>query len=188
MTLEERLELLEKEVQRMKDIEDIKRLKSKYLRCLDSKDWEGFAETLSPNVHTSYSNGKLVFDGPDQVTAYISKSMPRTEITMHMGHMPEISFEGDTLAVGRWTLEDNLIFCEGNEYSGTQIQGGAFYTDKYEKVDGKWRILETGYVRIYEEMFQRDSGHKITQNMHQPSKLRNKVKKHTSKGENYGFK
>lgn len=38
MTVEERLDALEKEVQRLRDIEAIKELKGKYFRCLDGKN------------------------------------------------------------------------------------------------------------------------------------------------------
>ncbi|MDD2980877.1 MAG: nuclear transport factor 2 family protein [Hespellia sp.] len=177
MTVEERLEVLEKEVQRLKDIEAIKCLKGKYFRCMDGKDWEGFASTMSPNIHTSYSDGKLVFDGPEAVAGYISENQPKTEITLHMGHTPEISFESETQATGRWYLQDKLIFCKGDPYEGTQIDGAAFYIDKYEKIDGQWYILETGYQRVYEQMSQRDPSIKITRNMHMPRKKVVKGKK-----------
>lgn len=38
MTVEERLEALEKEVQQLKDVQAIKELKSKYFRALDTKN------------------------------------------------------------------------------------------------------------------------------------------------------
>ena len=112
MTLEERVEALEKELQKMKDIEAIKE-----------------------------------------------------EISMHMGHTPEITIDSETTATGRWYLEDKLIFTDG-KYKDVGINGGAFYTDKYEKIEGQWYILETGYVRIYEEHFMRDPKIHITMNMH----------------------
>jgi bile-acid 7alpha-dehydratase len=168
MTIEERLAALEKQVQRLSDIEEIKCLKGKYFRCLDTKDWAGLEETFSPNVSTSYSNGKLVFHGPKEVTAYFAKVMPETDITLHQGHTPEIWFESDTVAYGHWYLQDNLVWVEPNPYAGQQCQGSAIYTDKYEKVDGKWLIVETGYIRVYEEFFKRDDSHKITKNMHMP--------------------
>lgn len=37
MSIEERLDALEKEIQRLKDIEEIKNLKGQYFRCLDGK-------------------------------------------------------------------------------------------------------------------------------------------------------
>ena len=179
MTVEERLEALEKELQRMKDVQAITALKSRYFRALDTKDWPALEECLSPTISTSYSNGKLVFHGPKEVTAYFDQSMPKTEITLHQGHNPEITFdpEDENVAYGKWYLQDLLIFAKGNEYEGLQIEGSAIYTDKYVKVDGKWLIQETGYLRIYEESFQRDSSHRIRINMHAPKKAKKAVKK-----------
>ena len=143
MTVEERLEALEKEVQQLKDVQAIKELKSKYFRALDTKNWDELETTMTPNISTAYSNGKLVFHGPKEITNYFKESMPDTEITLHQGHNPVIWFESDTVAYGKWYLQDNLIFAEGNPYCGTQIQGSAIYTDKYVKVDGQWLIEDT---------------------------------------------
>lgn len=165
MTLEERIEFLEEEIQKINDIEAIKQLKAKYFRCLDSKLWDELATTLSPNIVTSYSDGKLIFKSPKEVIDYLSEAMPKDEISMHMGHTPEITIESETSATGRWYLEDNLIFTDG-KFKGTGVNGGAFYTDKYEKIDGKWYILETGYQRIFEEYFQRDENIYMKRNMH----------------------
>ena len=165
MTLEERIELLEKEVQKLNDIEAIKQLKAKYFRCLDSKTWDELETTLSPNIVTSYSDGKLVFKSPKEVTGYLSETMPVEEFSMHTGHTPEITIESETTATGRWYLEDILIFTDG-KFKGTQVNGGAFYTDKYEKIDGQWYILETGYLRIYEQYSQRDEKIYMKRNMH----------------------
>lgn len=170
MTVEERLEALEKEVRQLKDVQAITELKSKYFCALDTKNWDELETTLHPDIETSYSNGKYSFHGPTEVTNYFKEVMPNTEITLHQGHNPIITFESDTVAYGQWYLQDNLIFAEGNPYCGTQIQGSAIYTDKYVKVDGKWLILETGYLRIYEESFQRDASHRINTNMFRPKK------------------
>ena len=116
MTVEERLEALEKEVQRLKDVQAIKELKSKYFRALDTKNWDELETTMTPNISTAYSNGKLVFHGPKEITNYFKESMPHTEITLHQGHNPVIWFESDTVAYGKWYLQDNLIFAEGNPY------------------------------------------------------------------------
>ena len=64
MTVEERLEALEKELQQLKDVQAIKELKSRYLYAMDTKDWETFASTMAPDIETSYSDGKLKFYDP----------------------------------------------------------------------------------------------------------------------------
>ena len=59
--LEQRLIQMEKEITRLKDIESIKSLKGKYLRCLDSKLWGTIGECFCEDVTTSYSDGKLSY-------------------------------------------------------------------------------------------------------------------------------
>lgn len=76
MTVEERLEALEKEVQRLKDVQAIKELKSKYFRALDTKNWDELETTMTPNISTAYSNGKLVFHGPKEITNYSRSPCP----------------------------------------------------------------------------------------------------------------
>ncbi len=114
MTVEERLEALEKELQQIKDVQAIKELKSKYFQALDTKNWDELETTMAPDIETAYSNGKLVFHGPKEITDYFKKSMPKTEITLHQGHNPQVWFESDAVAYGKWYLEDRLIFAKGD--------------------------------------------------------------------------
>ncbi len=180
MTVEERLEALEKEIQQLKDVQAIKELKSRYFCALDTKNWEELEKTMTEDIETSYSNGKLVFHGPKEITAYFDKSMPKTEITLHQGHNPQIWFESDTVAYGKWYLQDSLIFDKGDPYEGLQVNGSAIYTDKYVKVDGQWLIQDTGYIRIYEEQFMRDKTHNVRKNMFAPKKKKVLKKKSTT--------
>ena len=177
MTVEERLEALEKELQQLKDVQAIKELKSRYLYAMDTKDWETFASTMAPDIETSYSDGKLKFHGPKEVTDYISSTMPKTEITLHQGHNPQIWFESDTVAYGKWYLRDELIFDKNDPYEGLEIKGSAIYTDKYVKIDGQWLIQDTGYIRVYEESFQRDASHRVRISMFRPSTNKKKIAK-----------
>ena len=175
MTIEERLEALEKEVQQLKDVQAIKELKSRYFCAMDTKNWEDFAATMAPDIETSYSDGKLKFHGPQEVTDYISSTMPKTEITLHQGHNPQIWFESDTVAYGKWYLEDDLLFDKGDPYEGLEIRGSAIYTDKYVKIDGKWLIQDTGYIRIFEQSSQRDKTHRVRISMFRPATKKKKV-------------
>ena len=177
MTVEERLEALEKEIQRLKDVQAIKELKSRYFCALDTKDWDALEKTMTEDIVTSYSNGKLVFHGPKEITDYFKKTMPKTEITLHQGHNPEIWFESDTVAYGKWYLQDVLIFAKGDPYEGLQVEGSAIYRDRYVKVDGEWLIQDIGYKRIYEEQFMRDETHRIRKNMFAPKKKKAVAKK-----------
>lgn len=52
-----------------------------------------------------------------------------------------------------WALTDIVV----HTTFGVTITGAAFYSDRYRKVDGEWRIAHTGYKRSYEEIFPRKS-------------------------------
>ena len=177
MTIEERLEALEKEVQQLKDVQAIKELKSRYFCAMDTKDWEAMEATMAPDIETSYSDGKLVFHGPKEITNYLAETMPKTEITLHQGHNPQIWFESDTVAYGKWYLQDDLLFDKGDTYEGLEIRGSAIYTDKYVKIDGQWLIQDTVYLRIFEESSQRDATHRVRISMFRPATKKKKIAK-----------
>jgi hypothetical protein len=128
-------------------LDALRRLKYRYLRTLDLKQWDEFAETLTPDVQASYGS-RLSFDGRDAVVDFMRTSLPPTIITVHQCHHPELSVDGDT-ATGTWYLEDKVIITEHRMLLG----GAAFYDDEYRRgADGGWQISRTSYIRSYEAM------------------------------------
>jgi hypothetical protein len=126
-------------------LEDIRQLKYRYLRALDLKLWDEFADTLTDDVETSYG-AHLTVDGRDKVVDFMRNSLGPSIITVHQVHHPEIAVDGDT-ATGRWYLEDKVIVTEQR----LLLTGACFYEDEYRRgADGKWRISKTGYIRSYE--------------------------------------
>ena len=131
------------------EIERIKRLKYKYMRCIDQKLWDEIAECFTPDATAAYSSGKYAFDGADAIVDFLRKSMgSETFHSSHRVHHPEIDFTSATTATGIWALEDVVIETQWQ----ITIRGAAFYEDEYEKVDGEWKIKSTGYRRTYEEI------------------------------------
>jgi ketosteroid isomerase-like protein len=127
-------------------LEQIKQLKYRYLRSLDLKQWDEFADTLTVDVAANYG-AHLQCDGRDAVVSFMTESLGTGAIiTVHQCHHPEITVDGDT-ATGRWYLEDKVIITEYNML----LTGAAFYDDVYRRCDdGAWRIAKTGYIRSYE--------------------------------------
>ena len=131
------------------DIEHIKQLKHRYLRCLDGKDWEPFTDTLAANVSAKY--GKFTFDNREDLVAFMRKHMGRKEmLTEHFAAHPEITVDGDT-AHAYWHLSDTVLI----PTRGVILRGSAVYDDDYARgEDGQWRITRTGYERAYEYVVQ----------------------------------
>jgi len=110
-------------------LEAIKRVKYKYLRCLDQKRWDEIRECFSEDASAAYSGGQYAFQGRDAIVAFLEKAMgAETFLSCHRVSHPEIAIDGDT-ATGTWALEDTVI----EEAWGITIRGAAFYEDRYVK-------------------------------------------------------
>ncbi len=131
------------------EIEAIKRLKYKYLRCLDLKLWDELAECFVENATSAYGGGKYSYEGREAILEFLRDAMGAdTFHSSHQVHHPEIDFTSETSARGVWALEDVVIDMKWE----ITIRGAAFYEDEYVKRDGVWKIQHTGYQRTYEEM------------------------------------
>jgi len=140
-------------------LESLRRLKYRYLRSLDLKQWDEFADTLAADVTASYGP-RLQFAGRDAVVDYMRNSLPASIITIHQCHHPELDVDGEH-ATGRWYLEDKVIVVEHRML----LTGAAFYDDEYVRgPDGTWRISRTGYVRSYEATEQLPDSWQLTAN------------------------
>ncbi|WP_433731492.1 nuclear transport factor 2 family protein [Nocardia sp. CA-129566] len=123
----------------------ISRLKFRYLRALDTKSWDEFADTMIPEATATYSE-YLQFESRDAFLAFMRNTLGPHVITEHRCDHPEIDVVGDT-ATGTWYLADTVLIPAHNML----LRGAAFYSDRYVRCqDGLWRIAHTGYERTYE--------------------------------------
>jgi len=131
---------------RRRDIDDLVRLKYRYLRCLDTKDWAGFADCFAAEATADY-NG-LTFDDPVSLVDYMRTHMGPGVVTMHQAHHPEIDVHPDDAdqATGRWYLHDKVLVDEHR----FALEGGAFYEDRYVRTSAGWQIARTSYRRTFE--------------------------------------
>ena len=136
----------------LQELEAIKRLKYKYLRCLDQKRWSELAECFAEDATSAYGGGKYSFEGRGAIMEFLESAMGADSfLSSHTVHQPEIDFTSETTATGVWALQDTVIETNAN----IVIRGAAFYRDEYVKVEGEWKIQSTGYERTYEETFSR---------------------------------
>ena len=127
--------------------EAIKRLKYKYLRCLDQKRWDEMRECFTEDAVAAYSGGKYHYEGRDAIVEFMSKNMDRPAFhTSHRMHHPEIELTSPSTATGVWAMEDVNVDSEFDFY----LTGAGFYEDRYRKVDGRWLFEHTGYKRTFE--------------------------------------
>ncbi|WP_300679932.1 nuclear transport factor 2 family protein [Nocardioides sp.] len=128
------------------DTRAIEQLKYRYVRLLDTKQWDGFADCFTAEATGDY-NG-LAFADPSALVAYMREHLVDGIITLHQVHHPEITLDPDDpdLATGRWYLQDKVIVPAFDFI----LEGAAFYEDRYRRTADGWRIAHTGYARTYE--------------------------------------
>jgi SnoaL-like domain len=130
------------------DIEAIKQVKYRYLRALDTKHWDDFADTLAEDITADYGPSlgeELHFANRTDLVDYMRSALGPAVITEHRVTHPEITVNGDT-ASGSWYLQDRVIVAEYN----FMLIGAAFYRDQYRRTDHGWKISSTGYDRTYD--------------------------------------
>jgi SnoaL-like domain len=134
-------------------IEQIKQLKASYFRCMDTKNWEGFAQVFAPDAVMDMSSemrdrsteGTGITKGNQEIAAFVRGAVDSVQ-TVHHGHMPEIELTSPTTAKGTWAMEDKLRWPEGAPIR--TLHGYGHYHETYEKIDGKWRIKTIRLTRL----------------------------------------
>ncbi len=106
--------------ERLVAIEDIKRLKARYFRCMDTKDWAGFERVFSADavmdmrgeMRDGTTEGEGLTTGAAAIAAFVRGAVDSVT-TVHHGHMPEIDITGPDRATGIWAMEDMLRWPDG---------------------------------------------------------------------------
>lgn len=138
----------------LEEFEAIKRLKYKYLRCIDSKQWSELREVFTEDAKVTYDKGRYSESGVDAIMKFLLGTLEPTEIaSMHQVHCPELTITGPTTAKGVWYFHDFVV--NPGETSGGMpghsiLQGAGFYSDEYVKLGDGWKIEQTGYERTFE--------------------------------------
>jgi uncharacterized protein (TIGR02246 family) len=125
------------------DVEAIKQLKARYFRTMDTKDWAAMRQVFADDVvmDTTDSGGGVV-NGADVFVAFLQETLAGA-ITVHHGHMPEITLTSSTTASGIWALHDEIVWPDG-----TRMRGDGHYAETYERVGGEWRIASSTLTRL----------------------------------------
>jgi hypothetical protein len=142
-------------------IEEIRQLKARYFRCVDTKDWDGFASVFTDDVVLDRTYGSSIRNpwtgewnpplaqepqlvrGRDEVMATVRGVVANLQ-TVHHGHMPEIAFVDARNANGIWAMEDELRDREGRLI----VIGKGHYHEAYRMTDDGWRIASFRLTRL----------------------------------------
>ena len=133
-------------------IEDIKRLKSRYCRFIDTKQWDRLNELFAPDLQLE---GFTIVGGNGAMFAAELAQRLEFAMTAHHCHTPEIRLTGPDAAEGVWAMMDLIEWphpVDLKNFSGaTGFYGTGFYEERYRRDRGQWRIA---FMRLTRTRFE----------------------------------
>jgi hypothetical protein len=137
-------------LQQLIDAREIERVKARYFRYMDHRQWDKFRELFTDDLQFFIDTGRepvtttATWTSADDLVAYLA-STPPTKITVHQGHMPDIEFIDDDHAEGVWAMFDWVDYPS----RGSAFQGYGYYFETYVRCpDGRWRISSSRLTRL----------------------------------------
>jgi len=134
-----------------REVEAIKRLKARYFRFLDTKQWEAWRDLFTDDAVLKVHSAVTTWGDPPQlfhdlVGAEVIMNTVRARIhdsvTVHHGHMPEIELSSASTATGVWAMEDIV------ESAAHRLRGHGHYHERYVRRDDGWRIASLELTRL----------------------------------------
>ena len=126
------------------NVENIKQLKARYFRFIDTKQWEALRDVFTDDLQFYFESSTPTITSADAFVAFISERLA-TAVSVHHGHMPEISIADDSNAIGVWAMYDWV----DDPDHGRAFQGFGHYHERYRRgTDGNWRISELRLERV----------------------------------------
>ena len=140
-------------LQQLSDIEDIKKVKARYFRTMDYKQWDELADCFCEDFRYEMidpDQGRTAMVEDASRIAYIEalKATLDQSTTTHHGHMIEVELTSENTATCYTALNDVVDLYKW----GISQEGWAHYYETYKKcADGKWRIhrMSIRYLRVH---------------------------------------
>jgi SnoaL-like domain len=138
---------------KLEEIEQIKQLKARYFRYLDTRQWDKWATVFTADAVLEHPVAR-----PDPVIgrdAIIRLVSAEDRVTVHHGHMPEIEIIDELTARGVWAMTDLILWPPQAGRGRVEYRGAGHYIERYRKEDGAWRIAHIHLRRLHLEVVER---------------------------------
>jgi hypothetical protein len=138
--------------------EEIKDLKARYWRAIDTQDAALLASVFTDDASIPFQGEQLTADEapppPRSGAEFVQLIMGlfKGARTAHHGHTPEITFQSDVEATGIWSQEDWIWAGPAAKVPFRRMHGWGRSYDTYRKTPDGWRIVTFNLVRTRLEM------------------------------------
>jgi hypothetical protein len=133
---------------------ELTRAKAKYCRTLDTRDWNGLAALMVPDIEFGMDDGQSepeMIVGRDQTLALL-QSLVAGSKTAHQVHTPEIDLnDGEARVI--WAVQDRAVFD-----NGLAVTGYGHYTERWVRQGQEWKLASVLLSHLITEVHQAPDG------------------------------
>jgi hypothetical protein len=134
---------------------EIKGLKARYCRFLDTKDWDGLTSLFLEDavLDVQQDTGNPPIHGRARIIEQIRIAVIDAA-SSHQVHTPEITLTGDGTAEGIWAMQDRVVWQPGKSPipGVTSITGYGQYHETYRRSDDGWKFASLRLTRFHVDM------------------------------------
>lgn len=146
------------DLERLKAFDEIRQVKARYFRGVDTGDSELVRGILAADCVLDYmgccTDPKTGRDFLPAMNVVMRGSASWSAqglaafgiVSVHQGHNCEIELTSETTANVIWSMTDRLYMPEGSAYA--LMTGYGYYYETYEKIGGSWKIKTLQIRRI----------------------------------------
>jgi hypothetical protein len=132
--------------------EEIRLVKARYCRFIDTQQWESFARLFARDVSlTFYDVGGTVLYSFNDFEQFLTSTIEALSNahSIHQVHNSEIELTSTSSASAIWSMEDRISYTEGAPRSFRSLHGFGHYYETLQFTDGKWLIKSLELKRTF---------------------------------------
>ena len=135
-------------LERLEAIEEIRNLKARYYRLMDTKQWDELKSVFTADMKVLTPDGKVYAEGGETYAADLRNSLEKA-VSCHQGLSGEIEIVDDGNARAVWAMQDVIEWEDAHpQFGWKSIVGRGHYHETYRKEDGAWRIATLTLTRL----------------------------------------
>lgn len=134
-------------VESLIDIEQIKQVKARYFRFVDTKQWAELADLFTEDCEVRYGETEqdAWITGPVALIRLLQRAIG-DGVTVHHGHMPEVTLQSEMTASLVIAMFD---YVEVPGDRPIRLRGyGHYHESLIKSDDGRWRIRRLQLTRL----------------------------------------
>lgn len=135
-------------LERLEAIEEIRALKARYYRLMDTKQWDELKSVFTGDMKVLTPDGKVYAEGGDTYAASLRNSLEKA-VSCHQNLGGEIEICDEANASAIWAMQDVIEWEDAHpQFGWKSILGRGHYHETYRVEAGAWRIATLTLTRL----------------------------------------